>query len=354
MYAVILAGGGGTRLRPLSRADRPKPFLPLIDERTLIQRTVDRLAAVPGVSGVFVVVSPVYAGLVREQVPTVAVVVEPEGRNTAAAIARAALAIDRPDDEVMAVLPADHVIRDEPRFAAVLSAAADIAANGAFGVERPLVTLGIDVDRPATDYGYLIPILERGEEIGGLRAYPLEAFREKPDAAAAERLAGQPGVAWNAGMFLWQRGAVRAALEAYTPLVPALAPAISHPARLAAAYGDLRTRSIDYEVMEPAARDGVVVMASMTVGWTDIGGWTALITELGGRGTGRVAEAGEIVTLDSDDLLLRPTVHGLGLAGGPGTIALDAPSAVLTGVGTDRDLIEALMARVAAAEARAG
>src|SRR6188768_725874 len=98
MYVVILAGGGGTRLRPLSRADRPKPFLPLLDDRTLIQRTVDRLGLVPDLTGTWVVVGPAYADLVRDQVPDAEVVLEPAGRNTAAAIALAVLAIDRPED----------------------------------------------------------------------------------------------------------------------------------------------------------------------------------------------------------------------------------------------------------------
>ena len=166
MYAVILAGGGGTRLRPLSRVDRPKPFLPLIDDRTLIRRTVDRLPA--GFSGIWVVVSPMHAGLVRAQVPEADLIIEPDGRNTAAAIALATLAIDRPDDDVMIVLPADHLIVNVRQFQ--LDAAAEVAsalAPGALGVQDPLVTLGVQMDRPATEYGYLIPKVP-GEVVGEL------------------------------------------------------------------------------------------------------------------------------------------------------------------------------------------
>ena len=351
MYVVILAGGGGTRLRPLSRADRPKPFLPLLDDRTLLQRTLDRLRPLAGLSGIFVVVSTAYVDLVRAQVPEADVVVEPVGRNTAAAIALATLAIERPEDEVMAVLPADHVIRNPDRFQATLAEVARQLAKGAFGIADPLVTLGVRMERAATEYGYLIP-RQPGGRVDGLQAYVLDAFREKPPADEAERLyAAGGGIAWNAGMFLWKRGAIRAALEDYTDLVADLDAAIDDPDELVAAYAALRTRSIDYEVMEPAARAGRVVMASMDVGWTDIGGWTALLGELGATGRGRVAEAGETVELAAGDLLVRSGSRGLELAAGPGTIVLDAPSAHLVGAGADRDRVQALLDRVAASEA---
>ncbi len=148
MYVVIMAGGGGTRLRPLSTAERPKPFLPLLPTgETLLQRTVRRLDGPElGAVDVYVVASAAYAPLIEAQVPEARLVIEPEGRNTAAAIALAALAIDRPEDEVMVVLPADHRIDParEGTFRAVLASAAAGLAGGAFGVERPLVTLGIE------------------------------------------------------------------------------------------------------------------------------------------------------------------------------------------------------------------
>ena len=160
MYAVILAGGGGTRLHPLSRPERPKPFLPLLDERSLLQETVDRLSGLT--DDITVVTDRRYRDIVLEQAPDVAVVVEPLGRNTAAAIALATLVIDRPQDEVMVVLPADQTVQRPEIFRGVLRAAAEHLATGAFGVEDPLVTLGIQVDRPATEYGYLIPDVARG------------------------------------------------------------------------------------------------------------------------------------------------------------------------------------------------
>ena len=349
MYVVILAGGGGTRLRPLSRDERPKPFLPLLDERTLIQQTVDRLPH--GLSGVFAVVSPAYAPLVRGQVPDVEVLVEPEGRNTAAAIALATLAIDRPADEIMAVLPADHAIRDASLFQATLRAVADRLAGGALGVDQPLVTLGVRVERPSTEYGYLIPE-PPGALVDGLSAFRLRAFREKPDAAAAQGLYRQGGgIAWNAGMFLWRRAAIRRALADYTDLVATLEPVLQDAGALAGAYAGLRTRSIDYEVMEPAARDGRVLMASMDVGWSDIGGWTALLAQLGAAGEGRVLPPGESADIASGDLAIQNDGGRLVIRAGPSTIHSDGPVALLTGAAADRDRIERLLARVAAREA---
>src|SRR3954447_3392572 len=258
MYVVILAGGGGTRLRPLSRDDRPKPFLPLLDERTLIQHTVARLRGLVRPDDIHVVTDRRYAALVRAQVPNVEVIDEPVGRNTAAAIAVATLAIERPEDDVMVVLPADHAVALEGIFGQVLRSAADNLASGVFGITDPLVTIGIDPHRAATEYGYLLPDLDRGDNVDGLQAYPLAAFEEKPTADRAAVLRDTPGAAWNAGMFLWRRRAIRNALAGHTALLSALAPAVrsGNAETLQAAYERLTPISVDYAVMEPAARDG--------------------------------------------------------------------------------------------------
>jgi mannose-1-phosphate guanylyltransferase len=310
MYVVVMAGGGGTRLWPLSRPERPKPFLPLLGEETLLQATVRRLAGLQREAGpvdVTVVTDQRYEQIVRAQLPDTDVLVEPAGRNTAAAIALATVAIDRPEDEVMIVLPADHSVRSdrEPVFRDVLRAAATRLATGGLGTDDVLVTLGVQVTRPATEYGYLIPRLEGAVELDGLRAYPLRMFEEKPKAARAEELSRQEGVAWNAGMFLWRRRAIRAVLERYTGLVGLLEPTIHAPALLVHAYEQLKPVSIDVAVMESAARDGRVVMGAMEVGWSDIGSWSALLEAIGAGGTGSVVQAGEHTEVTSDDLVVR-------------------------------------------------
>jgi mannose-1-phosphate guanylyltransferase/mannose-1-phosphate guanylyltransferase/mannose-6-phosphate isomerase len=352
MYAVIMAGGGGTRLYPLSRPERPKPFLPLVDNVSLLQATVARLDGVT--EDVTVVTDRRYERLVRSQLPGVAVLSEPLGRNTAAAIALAALAIDRPQDDVMLVLPADHTVQRSDVFGGVLRGAEGLA-TGAFGVEDPLVTLGIAVDRPATEYGYLIPDLARGDDIGGLRAHPLLRFEEKPKLARAEELAEQSGVAWNAGIFLWRRRAITAALGRYTGLVQSLGPMVASPQMLDRAYESIqRAVSIDNAVMESAARSGSVVMASMDVGWSDIGSWSALLGAIGARGTGSVVQAGETVEVEADDLVIRRVDGRLGVIAPPerGSITAMHPIAVLRGTGPDRDRIEALIERCAEPEDR--
>jgi mannose-1-phosphate guanylyltransferase/mannose-1-phosphate guanylyltransferase/mannose-6-phosphate isomerase len=351
MYAVILAGGGGTRLHPLSRPEHPKPFLPLVTSETLVQGTVARLAGVT--DDITVVTDRRYERLVRSQLPGIAMLLEPLGRNTAAAIALAALAIERPEDDVMLVLPADQTIRDGTAFAGILRDAAEGLAAGAFGIEDPLVTLGIEVDRPATEYGYLIPDLARGEPIRGLQGYPLERFEEKPKPAQAEQLVQQPGVAWNAGIFLWRRRAILAALARYTGLVQSLGPMVSSPQMLDRAYESIqRAVSIDYAVMESAARNGSVVMAAMDVGWSDLGSWSSLLSAIGARGSGSVVQAGETVTVEADDLVVRRIAGRLGVIAPPerGSITATQPLAVLRGSGPDLALVEALIERCSVPE----
>jgi len=290
MYAVIMAGGGGTRLHPLSRPERPKPFLPLLGDESLLQATERRLRGV--VDHVTVVTDRRYERLVRDQVPDAAILLEPMGRNTAAAIALATVAIERPEDDVMLVLPADSHIDPalEATFQEVLRIAAEELATGRFGIAAPLVTLGTQVQRPAIEYGYLLPDVARGEDVGDparqIRAYPLKAFEEKPKPDRAEDLFKHTeGAAWNAGMFVWRRQAIRAALTRYTGLVQSLQPMFSSPDQLAHAYEAIRAPlSIDHAVMESAARNGEVAMASMDVGWSDLGSWSALLAAIGARG----------------------------------------------------------------------
>lgn len=362
MYVVILAGGGGTRLWPLSTPDRPKPFLPLVGDRTLLQRTFLRLfggdeltAGGLTTADVTVVTDRRYVDLVRAQLPEVQILAEPTGRNTAAAVALAVGAIDRPDDEVMIVLPADQLIDPEREgvYRGVLAAAESGLAGRAFGIDEPLATLGIQVDRPATEYGYLIPDLARGAPVHGLQAYPLRAFEEKPTIGRAATLWHEPGVAWNAGIFLWRRAAIRRAIERYTGLLTMLGPAIGSPVALAAAYDRLTPISIDYAVMEGAAQDRLVVMGAMDVGWSDLGGWPALLAALGARPTGRVVPPGEAIALGPDDLLIERRDGALAVIDGPrGSISATTPTALLVGATFDRPIVDALIERVAAQEVR--
>ena len=364
MYVVIMAGGGGTRLWPLSRPDRPKPFLPLTGDETLLQATVRRLLDGPELrelgldeSRIAVVTDRRYGALVREQLgPLVRILAEPVGRNTAAAIALATLQIEHRDREIMVVLPADHRIDPEREgaFREVIAAAVGLA-RGSFGLEAPLVTLGVQPTHPATEYGYLVPRFEAGEQVNGLRAYPLRAFEEKPQPARARELFESGGVAWNAGMFLWQRGAIEAALEKYTPLPMLLSSSMSSEIALNAAYDRIQPLSIDYAVMEGAARDHKVVMAALDGGWSDLGGWPALMAALGHPCDGGVIAPGTPADTTEDDLLVHEAPGG-GLVVRPaeaGTMTSERPVALLRGARPAQPIVQALLDRCAAAEARA-
>ena len=364
MYVVILAGGGGTRLWPLSRQERPKPFLPLVDDRSLLQHTVDRILPLVDESDVFCVAERRYGQLIRDQAPDIGLIVEPSGRNTAAAIALAGAVIDRPDDEVMVVLPADHWIADEDAFRDVVRVAADHLARGAFEIDQPLVTLGVRPTFPSTNYGYLRPDTMHGSKIDGVRASPLLGFEEKPTDARARELINLPGVAWNAGMFAWQRGAIRAALEKYTPLPMLIDQAVGSDLALANAYDRITPISIDRAVMESAAADHHVVMGAMDVGWSDLGTWTALLAAIGGDGTagatGRVVQPGETIDVGPDDLVIRSVGGHLVVETGAavanasgGTVVADGVWALLAGARHLTGDVRGLLDRVDHEEIRA-
>jgi mannose-1-phosphate guanylyltransferase len=352
MYVVILAGGGGTRLWPVSRPERPKPYLPLLGDESLLQRTVRRIAPLVGEDDIFCVTDRRFGQLVRDQVPNVGLIVEPNGRNTAAAIALATAVIDRPEAEVMLVLPADHHIEHEDAFRDIVTVACNRLATGAFDIEEPLVTLGISPTRPSTEFGYLRPDTMHAQRIDGVRAYPLLAFEEKPTEMRARELINLPGVAWNAGMFAWRRGTIRTALEKYTPLMMLIDQATTSDLALGAAYDRITPISIDHAVMEGAAADHRVVMGSMDVGWSDLGSWTALLAALAGGAphgaTGRVVQSGETIEVGPTDLLVRPVDGRLVVDNpGPGPVVADSVWAHLSGAGHLGGEIRALLDRVA-------
>ncbi|MBA2488871.1 MAG: NTP transferase domain-containing protein [Chloroflexi bacterium] len=328
MYAVILAGGGGTRLWPLSRTARPKPFLALAGNVTLLASTVARLSPLVGPEDVYLVADARYGHLIREQLPDVPssnLIAEPVGRNTAAAVALAALAIDRPADEVMAVLPADHLVVDEAGLRSALATASRAADGG------HLVTLGIRPSGPETGYGYVVVRPDQPDRSGDV--VPVERFVEKPDHSRAVRLLTSGRAYWNAGIFVWRRDALLDGLREHAPdILTALEGGVT-AGDLAPAYAGLRRTSIDHALLEPASLQGRVSCVPLDVGWSDVGSWAALHEELAegdARNAVRAEPGSDALDIDSRGLL----VHAAGgrlvvTVGLSDVVVVDTPDAVL-------------------------
>ena len=294
---IILSGGSGTRLWPMSREDQPKQFLALTGERTMFQLTLDRAGEGARFAEPLIVANARHADLIEGQLGSTAatLILEPLARNTAPAIALAALAAN-PADPLL-VMPSDHVITDVPAFMAAIDAALPLVERGW------LVTFGITPDAPETGYGYI----SIGEEAAP-GAYRVDRFVEKPDAATAEAMLAQGGYVWNGGIFLFRADAYLRALAEFAPAMLDAARAAMEAATQSGqrilpdtdAFAASPADSIDYAVMEKADRVAVV---PVTMGWSDIGSWDALHT-LNADASGD-AHSGNIIALDTANCLLR-------------------------------------------------
>ncbi|MFM0408787.1 mannose-1-phosphate guanylyltransferase/mannose-6-phosphate isomerase [Paraburkholderia dipogonis] len=298
IHPVILCGGSGTRLWPMSRGGYPKQYLKLTGENTLVQQTALRLRGVADIAAPIVVTNNEQRFLVAEQLRQVdvassAIVLEPVSRNTAAAIAVSALLALRDSPEsLLLVLPSDHVIADEPAFVKAAGHAAQIAKDGY------LVTFGITPTEPHTGYGY---IRAGAALVDGASTYAVDSFVEKPDAATACRFVVEGGYYWNSGMFMLKASTYMEELRRYEPEI-ALQAELSLKAaqhdndfvRLdAQAFAASPNISVDHAVMEKTKRAAVVAVANL--GWNDIGSWTAL-AEIAERDAQGNAQIGDVLT----------------------------------------------------------
>jgi mannose-1-phosphate guanylyltransferase len=324
-FAVVMAGGSGTRFWPRSRADVPKQLLALVGRRTLLQDAAGRMADVVGWPNVRVVTGARHADAVRRQLPRLRSaqrLVEPRGRDTAAAIALAALALaPRAPRACMIVTPADHVIGNLPRFRKALARAADVAKR-----TGALVTLGITPTRPETGYGYIRP--GAAVPAGGGAAW-VERFIEKPDARRAARMIASGGVLWNSGIFVWRVDRILEELERWLPdVVRPLARAMRTGGRaaLARAYRAVPAISIDRGVMEHADRVAVV---PARFAWNDVGSWAA-VGEIWADGRPAAnAARGRLLALDSSRCVVDSPSRLVALLGVDDLVVVDSPDAVL-------------------------
>lgn len=277
LYAVIMAGGSGTRFWPASRQKRPKQLLTLTGERSLLQQTVDRLAHLTPPERVLVVTGGMHADEVLKQLPELPpenVLAEPMGRNTAAACGLAAAWVARRDPRaVCLVLPADHLIIDEALFISTLSRAAELA-----GAQDVLVTLGLTPRFPATGFGYI----ETGEVMDPEppAISQVAAFHEKPDLATAEQYLESGRHLWNSGMFAWRAEVLLDELNSHLPKLSQgladLAPSLGAPEQgpaLERVYPGLPSISVDHGVLEKSSHLRVV---KADFGWSDVGSWEAM------------------------------------------------------------------------------
>jgi mannose-1-phosphate guanylyltransferase len=303
-YALILAGGIGTRLWPRSRVSRPKQLLSLVTERSMLQETVARIEGLVPPERIVIMTNAGYADAVRAQVPQVPaenIIAEPAVRGTASAIGYAAMWIAQRDAEaIMFSLHADHHIRDVDAFRRALRAAAQVAADDW------LVTLGVKPDFPETGYGYI----ERGQPLGefdGHVAYQVVRFTEKPDVETATRFVESGRYYWNSGLFTWRVSTILNALARYMPDTHArlteIAAAIGTPQEQAVmerVWPTLENQTIDYGIMERADR---VAVLPVDFGWNDVGSWDALFQILKSDDDDNVIQ-GDHVGLDTQRSLI--------------------------------------------------
>jgi mannose-1-phosphate guanylyltransferase/mannose-6-phosphate isomerase len=327
---LVLSGGSGSRLWPMSRRLLPKQFLPLVSERTLLQDTVVRLQGVQGARAPILVSNGEHRFLVAEQLREIGVkpevqVLEPVGRNTAPAVAVAALyAQSRQADACLFVLPSDQLIQDLPAFHAAIAAAVPLAAGGS------LVTFGITPRGPVTGYGYI----ERGEPIAdGNGSFRVSRFVEKPDLETARSYVSSGRYYWNSGMFVFRAARFLEELQRFRPDIAAAAKAAWEAStrdldflRLdSAAFEACPSDSVDYAVME---RTAASVMVRADIGWSDVGSWAAL-WEAGRKDAGDNVVHGDVDLRDARRCYVRAESRLVSVLGATDLVVVETDDAVL-------------------------
>jgi mannose-1-phosphate guanylyltransferase len=328
-YAVIMAGGIGSRFWPASRKERPKQFLDVFGDGTLIQNTVARLQGLIPPERCLIVTHDRYVEQTKRQLPAVPdenILAEPISRNTAPCITyAAAMLADRDPDATMVVLPADHVIGDVQQFHHTLEVALEAAQE-----PDALVTLGIEPTYPATGYGYIQYDGDSAED-EALRAYPVRTFAEKPDQSTAERFIDSGDFLWNSGMFIWRADTILEQVErhlpdAHTAFEPVRAAGAGvDDDTLTQAFKDSPRISIDYGVMEQA--DSVYVVPG-SFQWNDVGDWRAVYDLSEKDEHGNVIE-GDVIMQDSSRCLVQAGDRLVVLVGVHDMVVVDTDDAVL-------------------------
>ena len=322
--AVILAGGSGSRLWPMSRQNLPKQFLALDGDATLLQTTINRLSPTIEAKNVLIVTQEAHAkGEAYHALLPYQSLFEPIGRNTAPAIAlAAAYFIDRGTDPVMVVLPADHIIKDEVQFRAHLDIAIKAAENG------QLITFGIQPTRPDTGFGYI-----KAHQSADAQVYAVDRFTEKPDLTTAERFLKEGGYYWNSGMFVWRASVILEEIKKHLPMVDQIIQTILAESQAAGGFQQavekhfaaMPSISIDYGVLEKSER---VSLIPCNIGWNDVGSWQA-VHEISAKDNNGNSLQGNVIAVGSKNSLIRAEKRLVAVIGVEDLCVIETADAVL-------------------------
>jgi mannose-1-phosphate guanylyltransferase len=330
MFAIVMAGGVGTRLWPLSRRRSPKQLLALTGDTSLLQQTVARVGGLLKPHDIYVITSQALVRATQEQLPQLPgenVLGEPLARSTGVAAGLATVLAGRESDEVALVLPADHYLADEDAFADAMRQAITAAERGY------LVTLGVVPKHAATGYGY-IKVGERLHE--AVPTALVDRFVEKPEADEAEAFLRDGGFLWNAGIFVWRVYAFRQALERYQPELAAALDKVAALNRTPGFMSDVRDLlepipavQIDAGIAERAAGEGRVAVVPLDAGWSDIGSWSALLEALSSKSGNSLVASGEHLDRGSKRVLVHGGERLVVTVGLEDVIIVDTPDALL-------------------------
>jgi mannose-1-phosphate guanylyltransferase len=324
IHPIIMAGGRGTRFWPASRDTRPKQFLAVGGDESMLTRTGKRLLPLCGPNDAWVITSSQHVGIAADHLPMIPrdqIVGEPVGRNTAPCIALAAALVAREDPEgVLLVTPADHWIGEEDRFREVMLRGVDVARE-----RRGLVTFGVVPTGPETGYGYI----EAGEEVEGAAVRRVARFTEKPDRPTAETFLAGGKHFWNSGIFAWRADVFLEELAAQHPDMATecrrMADAMDRESALQAGYPHLKSISVDYAVLEPS-RNVFVVKAEFP--WSDVGSWDALADVTATDPQGNALE-GDAVAVESSGCFVQSPHRFISLVGVKDLVVVDQDDALL-------------------------
>lgn len=330
MFAIVMAGGVGTRLWPLSRRRSPKQLLALTGDTSLLQQTVARLGALLKPHDIYVITSQAHVRATQEQLPQLPpdnVLGEPLARSTGVAAGLATVLARRESDELCMVLPADHFLSDEESFVEAMREAGRAAERGY------LVTLGVKPKHAATGYGY-IKVGERLHD--AVPTALVERFVEKPDAARARRFVEDGGYLWNAGIFVWRVYAFRQAMERFQPALAAALDRVAQLHRTPGWMSDVRdilepipAIQIDAGIAEAAAAEGRVAVVPLEAGWSDIGSWSALLEAMSTQSGDSLVASGRHLDRGSENVLVHGGERLVVTVGLRDVIIVDTPDALL-------------------------